>query len=619
MSSKSSDLIPIKSNTRTIRDCFRTCLYEVPSFQRPYSWDLPELKDYWADVVLAQGDFFFGSTVTWESESRELFNNTYSIIDGQQRLTTSSIILSVIRDYFSQISQIPDSEEAVGPQSQEYMPTNELRSQAADQAKATQKYLITKDDDGNEYPVITRTEPNYKEVVQNPSAIPSGSKWNGSAQQIGVARKFFEDEIEKQLKDLDPAAALQALKTIRNNVLKARLIQIELSSEEDGFLIFETLNARGTDLRLADLVKNLLVRGGAATSDDRNTIAGRWDRLVDRVQNFNESASNVDQFIWQSWNSRRPAVTEARLYKEILKLVGDIPEKHLEYLEELETDSKTYQYFDDLQFSVDTSEIAPNSALTISEVAETIRALNIFKVSVANSAILAVVRKYNSSSLMQRKQLIEVCRAIENFHFQFTALLNSGSTGGTRSRYNRFAVDLENSKSKQDVKKSITIFTEKLKDSLPNSDDAKEAVARIFYAPKAKLTNAQKNRSKRSLVAYVLIRFAQHSKTLPLDQDLTSWTIEHIRPQKMALGSISSPEYSIGNLTLLTKEANGELGDGDLSDKRSGLRKWAVWKDLELEKWIKDETKAEVLPGDIAIRSKKLAELAIEKVWPITA
>ena len=86
----------------------------------------------------------------------------------------------------------------------------------------------------------------------------------------------------------------------------------------------------------------------------------------------------------------------------------------------------------------------------------------------------------------------------------------------------------------------------------------------------------------------------------------------------MALAWISSPEYSIGNLTLLTKEANGELGDGD-HHKRSGLRKWAVWKDLELEKWIKDETKAEVLPGDIAIRSKKLAELAIEKVWPITA
>src|ERR1044072_19526 len=99
----SSDLIPIESQTKTIQTCFRQCLYEVPNFQRPYSWSQDQLGDFWDDVILAKGDFFFGSTVTWVSEKRDLFSDTYSVIDGQQRLTTSAIALSVLRDSFGKI------------------------------------------------------------------------------------------------------------------------------------------------------------------------------------------------------------------------------------------------------------------------------------------------------------------------------------------------------------------------------------------------------------------------------------------------------------------------------------------------------------------------------------
>ena len=100
----SNELIPIKSQTKTIQNCFREFLYEVPNFQRPYSWTQEQLGDFWNDVILAKGDFFFGSTVTWVSQKRDLFNDTYSIIDGQQRLTTSAILLSVVRDSFIEVA-----------------------------------------------------------------------------------------------------------------------------------------------------------------------------------------------------------------------------------------------------------------------------------------------------------------------------------------------------------------------------------------------------------------------------------------------------------------------------------------------------------------------------------
>lgn len=612
MSSATTEPIPIKSSTRTIQKCFRECLYVVPDFQRPYSWDIDELDDYWADVVLAKGDFFFGSTVTWVSESRELFNNSYSIIDGQQRLTTSAIILSVIRDAFMLVA--PKDEDS-GDDGSDGL--DEIRQQAKSQADNTQRYLITIDDDGKSYPVIEREEPNFKEVVQNPSAIPSGKKWNGSAHQIGVAREYFEDKIQKSVEGLDPAEAIEKLKALRNNVLKARLIQVELLSEEDGFLIFETLNTRGADLRLADLVKNLLVRGGASNPGDRKTISERWERLVDRIQTEAGSMTSVDQFMWQSWNSRRAAVTEAELYKKILDLVGGSAAKHLEYLAELEYDSIAYQYLDDVDLIIDKAELGPKSALKIPEVAETIKALALFNVSVANSALLAVVRKYEKTGLMRQRDVIAACRAIENFHFQFTALTNSGSTGGTRGRYNRFAVELEDAPSKDAVQKAIQSFKVRLAGSLPAATEAKDAFAELFYAPNAKLNNAQKRRSRKQFVAYVLLRFAQHDKILTLGQNLNDWTIEHIKPQSQASGNVGSPEYSIGNLTLLTSGANGDLGDGNLAAKRPGLKTRAPWKDVDLSNWLEDDAKDEVLPSDITTRAKALADLAVDTVWAV--
>jgi hypothetical protein len=251
------------------------------------------------------------------------------------------------------------------------------------------------------------------------------------------------------------------------------------------------------------------------------------------------------------------------------------------------------------------------------ELGETLRALALFNVSVANSALLAVVRKYEKTGLMRQKDVVAACRAIENFHFQFTALRNSGSTGGTRGRYNRFAVELEDASSREAVQTAVQSFKVRLAGSLPTSDEAKEAFAQLFYAPKARLTNAEKRRSRKHFLAYVLLRFAQHEKALTLGQDLIAWTIEHIRPQSQAASGVESPEYSIGNLTLLTSGANVDLGDSNLAEKRAGLKARVPWKDALLSEWLEDDAKSEVLPGDIVFRAKALADLALDTVWAI--
>lgn len=598
----SSELIPIKSQTKTIQNCFQQCLYDVPNFQRPYSWSEEQLADFWNDVILANGDFFFGSTVTWVSEKRELFNDTYSIIDGQQRLTTSAILLSVVRDAFRKVAVT-------------FADLSGFDSGTAEsQATATQKYLMVNDDDGKIYPVLTRSEEIFYEVIQNPNAIPSKVEWNGSARQIGKARTFFEVKVTAAIKELAPGEQVERLKVIRSNALKARVIQVELASEEDGFLVFETLNTRGTDLRLSDLVKNLLIRGGSTEAADRKTIAERWARLIDRVQQDRANVDVIDRFIWQSWNSRRAAVKEPELFKAISQRVSTNPAAHLDYLQELETDAATYRWLDAEDVQVQKQVAGTRNAFAVPAFVDSVRALAIFNVTVANSTIFAVVRKFQETNWIKQSQVVKVLKLVESFHFQYSALTNSTSTGGTRARYNRFAVRLENAKSAPEVAEAIADLKNKLHDSLPDRAKAHLAFRSLFYAPKLNLTRAQTLRSRKIFIAYVLMSFAKLEHLLPAGQNLETWSIEHIKPQSKASLGVSDPVYSIGNLTLLTEGLNSTLGDASLSSKIEGLRKGSAYFDPELASW---DTNSPASPSEAQIKKRSgfLADDALDRVW----
>lgn len=596
----------IASKTKTIQSCFRECLYEVPNFQRPYSWVEDQLDDYWNDVVLANGDFFFGTTVTWVSEERSLFSNTYSLIDGQQRLTTSAVALSVIRDFFGLLEKSLGSTVAEA----------ETKAIIREQKDTTQRYLVVRDDDSVEHAVITRPEEMFWEVVQKPGSIPSGATWSTSAKLVGRARGFFEEKITKDVDSrADILAKIERLKTFRNNVLQARVIQVELSSEEDAFLIFETLNTRGADLRLADLIKNMLVRGLSSHPKDRDAVAARWQRIVDDVTGFGDNPDSINRFIWQSWNSRRDAVKEPELYKQLKSVISTGKLSHEDYLKEIEADSNIFRHFESRKIGFPEKQSGIRQGLALPPVQDAICALDIFNVSVANSAVMALVRKFNETNLITEKQLKRAVTAIENFHFQFTAMANSGSTGGTRGRYNRFSVVLAQATNKSQVSTAIDDFVARLSGSLPSDQVVTSAFQKLAYAPKIKLTAAQRTRGTGDLIRYVLITIAKRLGNLPSPQDGSSWTVEHIVPQSSATASFEDPTFSIGNLALLSGITNSDLGQKSFQEKRPHLITSGFPKDAKLTEWLAREANFEPSADDISERAQALANLARTYIW----
>ena len=585
------------------------CLYSVPEFQRPYSWGSDELEEYWSDVVLANSDFFFGATVTYLSEKRDLFRNTFALIDGQQRITTSAIALSVMRDYFAKLAkEVPDDDE-IG---------SDVRKALTDQVGVTQKYLIARDDDGKKYEVLKRSEPMFYEVIQAPGSIPSGVKWNQSARLIGEARVFFEKKtLDLLMAVKSPASQLEHLKELRNNILKARLIQVELSSEEDATLVFETLNARGAQLLVSDLVKNLLVRSVGDSAADRVTVANRWNRLIDSVVGEGGKLEDADRFIWQSWNSRREAVTVRELYKAVKRYCAAAPGQYLSYLEELECDAKPYALLEGVSTIFPPRRHNNRTALALPVVQDSVLALSLFKVSVANSAIMAIVRKFDASPYMKQQNVEESVRAIEKFHFQFTQLAKEGSTGGTRGRYNRFAVELAAAQNATEIKQVISDLQEKLKGSLPGRDKVIKGFSELIYAPNLKLNQAEKLRGSSALIKYVLLSMSKYEKKLPAAQGSVEWTVEHIKPQSQATRGSADPVFSIGNLVLLSQPANQELSNFPFEKKRDSLARFSVNRDAVLDEWLSSSTMEILTDADIKSRREALAAWAVDAVWSI--
>src|ERR1700761_7522399 len=82
--------------SKTLADVLRGNFLRIPRFQRPYDWDRDNLTEFWMDLKdRSEPEYFMGSLVVFGDQKEK---NLLSLVDGQQRITTVTIMLSIIRD-----------------------------------------------------------------------------------------------------------------------------------------------------------------------------------------------------------------------------------------------------------------------------------------------------------------------------------------------------------------------------------------------------------------------------------------------------------------------------------------------------------------------------------------
>lgn len=265
----------IKPSESTIRVMFQSAFYKIPRFQRPYSWDRGNVEEFWTDVFEGTASsYFIGSMVFYKKGAETL------VVDGQQRLTTLTIFLAALRDTLREVSE--DS-----------------------LAKGIQNVIQRKDiNDEIRYVSLTETSyPYFQDRIQ--SFDPPELDDEASPEEAGMvdAYEYASDKFkeivqritEKNSKDEARKKAIRSeLQNLRDRLLNLQVIIVELDNEDDAYIIFETLNTRGKDLAVQDLLKNHLARLLPAGSADVDATRKRWKQYHGRNRPISREPRHVD-------------------------------------------------------------------------------------------------------------------------------------------------------------------------------------------------------------------------------------------------------------------------------------------------------------------------------------
>ncbi len=565
----------IESTDQDIRNVLSSAYYRIPRFQRPYSWTRENIQDFWDDVVKNTPEsYFIGSMVVFRDGSQR-----YGVVDGQQRLTTITVLLAVIRDRLDQLG-------------------------FSDLAQGIQNLIERKNIDNKpEFILSTETSyPFFQEHILKFGKPEIACKEMREEESLRSAFDLFSDLVGGVVESIQSDTSLrndrkkksiqERLTTIRNAVLDLKVILVKLDDEDDAYIIFETLNTRGKDLSLSDLVKNHMTKHLKVKSASIDQPKIKWAKLLDTIEG-SSAKLEVDTFIHHFWLSRYDYLAAKRLFKVLKQRIGKKEAK--EFLNALLADASLYRAIHEMSFwkwSKDERRIV--AALD---------ALQMFRVRQQVPCVLSLMRCFKEKKL-KKAHFEDAVVAIEKFHFLFTAVTSQRSSGGISEMYASLGRRLFEASNTQAAVNVIREIKTKLRERIPVLNEVKALFPSIIFTD-----NLTK---QKDLVKYVLAAFQGHSfKSVVIDFD--AMTIEHLVPQRRVGTDGFSEEIvgQLGNLILVPSDLNTKLDDKSFKEKKKVLGAAGVIIPPEFAN-LNDIT-----PADIQSRTANLANEAYAQVWKI--
>lgn len=577
-----------QAQDRNIQDLFTNNTYIIPDFQRPYSWSIDEIENFWNDFIEDDYLNFIGSFVFCNNESGK-----FLVVDGQQRLITLTIFFAALRDFlFNQNVQIDEMQEGA------YSIQNIL---------IENKNLISKDQ--NQYRLILSEDINdfFKKYIQDINSRNNlininNSKLNKEQGLIINNYNFFKKKIEeKNDKDNDP---LKVKDKILERILGIKTIKIEIEHEDDAYAIFEIVNARGVDLAPADLLKNLIFKNIKKYNKSLlNEAKNKWDKIEQNVEEF-EGFNNLSRFIRHFWLSKYSFVSENKLYSEIKKNIKE--SEYNIFLNDLYISSEWYYKF----YKLDRNDwYDVKSGHKIFNSLQGIRAMGINQCYVLFLTLLRNINKIHFD-------ISYYFSIIEEFSFKYSAVckMQANKVEKVYSKYSQQIENILNQKYqtnknlKQNLEKCLSNLKAELKELLPTDDFFKFNFEKIVYK------DSKKNRI---FIKYILSKinsYLDNTKELKIDFDEVN--IEHIYPKKSTESWNKIDQNfinNLGNLTLLSIKSNSRVGNRSLKDKFNIFKDSNLNINKELVKFI-EKNNFEWTEKQIIERLNELINISL-KVW----
>lgn len=273
-------------------------LFVIPKYQRAYTWGKREWNQLFEDVTENDRGYFLGSIICVNDAS--IGANKYELIDGQQRLTTMSIILLAI---YSKLKEKKDLFIGDEDLLTDYSNLRREFFETIVDAKGKKTYIPRL-----QLQIQNSNKIDYECLLfdyEIPIIVGEKAKYYG-LRSIYKAFYYFQNCIEEYIGDKSNEEKIEVLFQLVEKFNSAVLVTIEVDSHKDAYMLFESLNNRGIPLSAIDLIKNILIRESESNNETDETYE-MWKQVLN---NLGDNYSVEERFFRHYYNAFRERLNE---------------------------------------------------------------------------------------------------------------------------------------------------------------------------------------------------------------------------------------------------------------------------------------------------------------------
>ncbi len=542
----------MKAREATLLEFFeqnQTNQFVIPIYQRLYSWKKEQCEQLWDDIIKIGGNdkmngHFIGS-ILYVLDGNTHSNNPLLIIDGQQRLTTITLLLIALRNHLS------EEVEILGKFSR----------------KKIESYLINSDKDGDKKFRLILSESDRDTLL----SLIDKNKRKPSEPSLKIVENFklFEKWISEWIKNTGK------LETIFKGLEKLMIVWIALDKGKDEpQLIFESMNSKGIELAQADLIRNYIIME-TETEEKQKNFYNRYWRAME--EDFKQNEKLFDRFVRHYLTIKIGKIPNEKRVYEAFKRYQQ--ERGIETEVLLQDLQKYCGYFCQIAFKKEADKDL-NKALSF---------LVDLEMDVIYPLLLELYSDY-SDGVLSKQDFIPIIALTESYLCR-RAVCGFGSNGLNKI-FPSFTKKIDKNQYLESMKAHFLLL-ETTTGKFPKDSDFRDSlITKELYG---------RNKIKKKKTKYFLERLENFDTKEPVNTQ--ECTIEHIMPQTLNLEwerdlgenfqTIHEKHLNtIGNLTLTgynQKYSNNsfqEKRDMEKGFKQSSLKLNQSLKDLEVFRGI---------------------------------
>lgn len=531
--------------------------FKIPRFQRQYTWEEKEIEEFW-DTIISEDSVFLG-TIIFDVKEKEN-SNIIEIIDGQQRYLTIQILGAVIRDIISERGK------------------SEKITDYKIKANGFNKILIGTPDDFDENKFDNFLIPGdsikdfFKKHIQDNPPIQISDvlnvKKNSEEEKIKKAYLKFKSLILEKTENLSFEDQYNWLRNlIENRLGKHFFVKIEIENENLAYEIFETVNAKGVDLSVADLIKNQIFKNVVGPDDKHlDSAKEKWNQILEILSGIEFS---LKDFLSYYWTSKYGYVSDKKLYSSIRDKFKSNKKSWESFLNDLKSNAEYLNIILNGSFE-DIFVFFNNDRNEALKAYNSLRVLRSTKVKTWIILYICLFRNLDSQDKKPNIpfQLSNRWEIIQKFTFLYFQILSLPGNWYFKL-ISDFCKKIEISFEINDAKKIIiesfskNLFSE-FKTKMPTYSNFSEGFKTIEY---------KEDQKSRIIIRYVLNELEEKiggNTSEGYNEEKVS--IEHLLPRnptewKLTKKLVKPYVNKLGNLTIISKKINGELGNKIIAEK----------------------------------------------------